>query len=72
MMRPEPPAPRPRIRALNSLGVRLPAVAGGLVLLVAALVTAAAYLRSPQTRLRGAALNALEYQGSQPDQVAAT
>jgi len=120
MMRPEPPAPRPRIRARNSLGVRLPALAGVLVLLVAALVTAAAYVtvrrsavadaaarlttlseqlsgtfgagmaqlqgqlrtmadraplvayvRSPQTTLREAALNALEYQGSQPDQVAA-
>ena len=119
-MRPEPPAPRPRIRARNSLGVRLPALAGVLVLLVAALVTAAAYvtvrrsavadagarlatlsgqlsenfslslaqlqvglrgmadraplaayLRSPQARLSGAALEALESQVIQPNQVAA-
>lgn len=44
MMRSEPSAPRPRIRPLNSLGARLPVIAGILILLVAAVLTTAAYL----------------------------
>jgi signal transduction histidine kinase len=43
-MRPEPPVPRPRIRPLSSLGIRLPAAAGLLVLVVAVLLTSAAYI----------------------------
>lgn len=120
MMRSEPSAPRPRIRPLNSLGARLPVIAGILILLVAAVLTTAAYLtvrraavadatarlvtvsdqlsetfvasmapltgemramadrdplidylRSPRPALREAALKALEFHGTQPDQVAA-
>lgn len=44
MMRSEPSAPRPRIRPLNSLGARLPVIAGILILLVAAVLTTAAYV----------------------------
>jgi signal transduction histidine kinase len=54
MMRSEPQVPRPRIRPLSSLGVRLPAVAGGLVLLVGALLVSAAYLTLRRTTVEDA------------------